>query len=61
LKRIDTRLSDRVLKHEAASDYIPLAKVQITGIEEDFLSFMPDLIAHFKSTSGIPLEGHWLK
>jgi acyl carrier protein phosphodiesterase len=61
LHRIDGRLSQRVLKHESASDYLPMARIKLNQIEEDFLTFMPELIGHFKSLSDVSQDSHWLK
>ncbi len=61
LLRIDDRLSQRVLRHESASEYLPMASVKLKQIEEDFLAFMPELIGHFKSLSGVTSDSHWLK
>jgi acyl carrier protein phosphodiesterase len=61
LHRIDGRLSQRVLKHESASDYLPMAKIKLNEIEEDFLAFMPELIGHFKGLSNVISDSHWLK
>lgn len=59
--RIDRRLSPRVLARETALGYLPRVNDEIMEIEQDFLVFMPDLIHHFKSTSSLSLESHWLK
>jgi acyl carrier protein phosphodiesterase len=59
--RIDRRLSPRLLARESALGYLPRIKDKITGIEQDFLQFMPDLISHFKSASSLSLETHWLR
>jgi acyl carrier protein phosphodiesterase len=61
LRRIDTRLSQRVLKHESASDYLPMARIRLSEIEEDFLAFMPELIGHFKTLSDVSQDSHWIK
>jgi acyl carrier protein phosphodiesterase len=61
LCRIDGRLSQRVLKHESASDYLPMAKIKLNDIEEDFLAFMPQLIGHFKALSDVSFDSHWIK
>jgi acyl carrier protein phosphodiesterase len=61
LRRIDRRLSQRVLRKETTSDYLPLIEVELMDIERDFLGFMPELIKHFKTTSRLSLDNHWLK
>ena len=60
-RRIDRRLSPRVLARERAVDYLPLVTDAMPGIEEDFLGFMPDLIGHFKSTANLRSDNHWLR
>lgn len=61
LSRIDQRLSARVLSRESSHDYLPLIKQELGMIEEDFSSFMPSLITHFKSASDPLRYDHWLK
>lgn len=61
LRRIDRRLSQRVSRKETTIDYLPLIEVELTRIEHDFFGFMPELINHFKSTSCLSLDKHWLK
>ena len=60
-RRIDNRLSERLLARESASGYLPVLKDQMAGIEEDFIRFFPQLVEHFKSNAGEPLGDHWLK
>ncbi len=60
-RRLDLRLSDRVRRKESTLAYLPLVRDQLTNIEKDFSHFMPDLIDHFKSFSGLSLDDHWLK
>ncbi|MGD9170300.1 MAG: ACP phosphodiesterase [Candidatus Thiodiazotropha sp.] len=59
--RIDSRLSPRILARESSHGYLPRVKDEITGIEQDFLRFMPHLIRYFKSVSNLSLETHWLR
>ena len=47
-KRIDTRLSPRLLAKETASGYYGDVVKNIDDIEEDFLLFFPKLINHIK-------------
>ena len=61
LRRIDSRLSPRVLRRESTRDYLPSLLLELPSIEEDFLLFMPDLINHFKEASGLTTEDHWLR
>jgi acyl carrier protein phosphodiesterase len=61
LRRIDLRLSQRVTERETASEYLPVIREKLGSIEEDFFYFMPELINHFKSTSGLSLHDHWIK
>lgn len=60
-QRIDSRLSGRVLAKESALEYLPALKREVAGIEADFLQFFPQLVEHFKSQVGTPLEQHWLR
>lgn len=61
LKRVDQRLSARLLRRESTCEYLPLVKQQLSLIEQDFSAFMPDLIAHFKSSSRTSRGNHWLR
>jgi hypothetical protein len=61
LRRIDGRLSPRVLAKESALGYLPLVRQELANIEQDFLQFMPDLVGHFKLASGVSPDGHWLR
>ncbi len=61
LQRIDQRLSARLRAKETALSYLPLVRREISAIETDFLDFMPDLIQHFKTTSGLSFDDHWLR
>lgn len=60
-RRIDTRLSARILSKESATEYLPALKREMAGIEEDFFQFFPQLVEHFKSEIDTSLQGHWLK
>jgi acyl carrier protein phosphodiesterase len=60
-RRIEMRLSARVLAKEHMLDYLPIVNREISKIEQDFLDFMPELINHF-TTQAKPLSNnHWLK
>ena len=59
--RIDHRLSDRVLARESTVGYLPALGSEMMGIEEDFIQFFPQLVAHFKTTVSGPLDEHWLR
>lgn len=48
LGRIDNRLSERVLKKETASQYMPVVKDELENIEKDFKEFFPELIEFTK-------------
>ena len=60
-KRIDKRLSNRILEKETAIEYIPILKINIEAMEDDFSEFFPLLVSHFRSKAECSLEGHWLK
>jgi acyl carrier protein phosphodiesterase len=59
--RIDRRLSARLLSRESATEYLPLVRQQIAGLEADFSRFFPELVAHFKAHCGTLPGEHWLK
>ena len=61
LRRVDTRLSDRVLARETATGYLPILKKEMAGIDQDFSRFFPQLVQYFRSIAGVPLQHHWLK
>jgi len=60
-KRVDRRLSNRILSRETVSSHAPALKTHIQAIERDFMQFFPQLVAHFKATSGLSMHEHWLK
>ena len=60
-RRVDNRLSGRILAKESAVEYLPVLKREITGIEKDFSCFFPQLVEYFRSKVESPLEDHWLK
>ncbi|MBU2713428.1 ACP phosphodiesterase [Zooshikella harenae] len=61
LKRIDLRLSPRILAKETASSYLPLIASNLESIEEDFLLFFPELAHYFIDKSGSSAQERWLK
>jgi acyl carrier protein phosphodiesterase len=61
LKRIDKRLSPKILAKESALNYMPNVKRVMPEVEKDFLIFFPDLIQHFKSNSNCSNHHEWLK
>lgn len=60
-QRIDNRLSERILAKESAIEYLPVLQREMTGLEQDFSQFFPQLVEHFKSNTTCALKGHWLK
>jgi acyl carrier protein phosphodiesterase len=61
LWRIERRLSPRARARERTQDYLPALRQALPEIEEDFLSFMPELVAHFKDRSDkLPVQ-HWVR
>lgn len=60
-KRMDSRLSGRMLARETVSGYMPILTTQIQAIEGDFRQFFPQLVAHFRSRSGSSVHEHWFK
>jgi acyl carrier protein phosphodiesterase len=58
-KRIDKRLSARILAKDTASSYLPLVIANIKEIEEDFLIFFPELMAYVAEDLDRELLGHW--
>jgi len=59
-KRIDRRLSERVLAKESAFSYLPLVAEAMPQIEEDFLEFFPELMHHVKEELEPHYLNHWL-
>ena len=57
--RIDTRLSQRALKKDTATRYIPLIKREEKKLEEDFLVFFPDLMKAVHKQMGYKTPKHW--
>jgi len=58
-KRIDKRLSDRVLAKESAFGYLPLVADELHNIEQDFLEFFPELMGHVKKELSLEYLTHW--
>ena len=52
LKRVDDRLSERVLSRENTSRYFNSLLDEYENIEKDFLRFFPELMAHMEMGSG---------
>ncbi|MEH6347193.1 MAG: acyl carrier protein phosphodiesterase [Bermanella sp.] len=57
--RVDKRLSARLLKKESTHMYFPLVKKEINALEQNFLSFFPELLTHVKSSSNPDQLTHW--
>lgn len=60
-RRLDRRLSERILAKEKATDYVPLLEDALENMEQDFLQFFPEMIEYFKASTNSRLEGHWFK
>jgi acyl carrier protein phosphodiesterase len=58
-KRIDKRLSARVLAKESAFGYLPLVADELHNIELDFLEFFPELMEHVKESLEETKLNHW--
>lgn len=59
-KRIDRRLSERVLAKETTFGYLPLVAYEMHNIEQDFLEFFPELMGHVKKNLDGEYLGHWV-
>ena len=59
-KRIDKRLSERVLAKESAFSYLPIVAEEMRSIERDFLEFFPELMAHVKEELDVGSLNHWV-
>jgi acyl carrier protein phosphodiesterase len=59
-KRIDRRLSERVLAKETTFGYLPLVASEMHNIEQDFLAFFPELMGHVKKGLDEEFLGHWV-
>ena len=59
-KRIDRRLSDRVLKKESTFGYLPLVEKELVHIEKDFLAFFPELMEHVQTYVNEEGLNHWV-
>jgi len=60
-QRIDRRLSDRLRNRELTSTYSVVVEKQIYNIENDFLSFFPQLIDYFCAKSTESDIGNWIR
>jgi len=58
-KRMDLRLSERLLKKESASGYFYDVHINIEDLEKDFLDFFPSLCGHVKKDLDIKKINHW--
>ena len=59
-KRIDKRLSERVLAKETTFGYLPLVAYEMHNIEQDFLKFFPELMMHVKKNLDNDYLTHWI-
>jgi len=58
-ERIDKRLSERALKKDTATRYIPLIAREKAYLEEDFLTFFPDLMEAVYNQFENKKPEHW--
>ena len=58
-KRIDTRLSERLLARESAISYIDAVSDNIKHLENDFMVFFPELCNLIKSNLEKKCISHW--
>ena len=58
-KRMDLRLSERLLKRESASEYFDDVQINIEKLEKDFLDFFPQLCEHTKKNLNQEKLNHW--
>jgi len=58
-ERLDMRLSKRLLKRETASGYFNEVYKNIDDLENDFLSFFPELCSHTKKNLEHSTLSHW--
>lgn len=58
-KRMDLRLSERLLKRESASEYFYDVHINIEELEKDFLNFFPQLCEHIKKDLNQEKINHW--
>ena len=59
-KRIDKRLSERVLAKETTFSYLPLVAKEMPHIEQDFLEFFPELMEYVRKSLDEKYLGHWV-
>ena len=59
-KRIDKRLSERVLAKETTFSYLPLVAKEMPYIEQDFLEFFPELMEYVRKGLDGDRLGHWV-
>ena len=60
-RRIDKRLSPRILAKETTESYIPDVVKNYAEIEQDFLSFFPELIEMFIKKTNVEAHQHFFK
>jgi acyl carrier protein phosphodiesterase len=58
-ERIDKRLSPKLFSKESATEYFEIVCEQIDDLENDFLSFFPDLCHKVKENSQHANLNHW--
>lgn len=58
-KRMDLRLSERLLKRESASEYFNDVQINIKELEKDFLDFFPQLCEYTKKDLNQKKINHW--
>jgi len=60
-KRIDNRLSPRILAKETTTSYISDVLENYEAIENDFLAFFPLLVEMFINKSGVDSDNHFFR
>lgn len=58
-KRVDKRLSARILRKESTLSYLPLVIQEFNSLEDDFLNFFPELLQQVKKSSDPFQLIHW--
>ncbi len=57
--RVDTRLSQKVLKKETTLSYLPMVEENMAAISEDFKCFFPELLASVNAKLEKQNNQHW--
>ncbi len=57
--RVDSRLSNRVLKKESTLKYLPWVEAEFKNLEQDFLQFFPELLAQVWAQCEASMLAHW--